>query len=168
MISVSVKLSDWLFAAVMSKSVLTLSRDYFRLRKPLERRIYEIARKHCGRQREWRVGLETLLKKSGSSSPRRVFRKMIRDMIAADHLPDYQLSEDPGDIIRVTRRDVVLEPGEKPLLKPETLKTARALAPDWDIYALEGEWVTWWAQTGRTRLRSPDAAFLGWLRRRVT
>ena len=49
MISVAVTLSEWLYRAVLSKSVLTLSRDYFRLRKPLERRIYELARKHCGR-----------------------------------------------------------------------------------------------------------------------
>ena len=99
MVQVSVTLSDWLFRAVMAKSVLTLSRDYFRLRKPLERRIYELARKHCGRQPEWRVSIETLSKKSGSASPRRVFRKMIRDMITADHLPEYQLAEEPGDIL---------------------------------------------------------------------
>ena len=68
MISVMVTISDWLFRAVLSKSVLTLSRDYFRLRKPLERRVYEIARKHCGRQPEWRVSLETLLKKTGSAA----------------------------------------------------------------------------------------------------
>jgi len=166
MVSVSVKLSDWLFRAVLSKSVLTLSRDYFRLRKPLERRIYEIARKHCGRQREWRVGLQTLLKKSGSASPRRVFRKMIRDMIAADHLPDYQLHEDADDVIRVTPRAVVLETGEKPVLRAETLDKARALQPDADVYALEAEWVSWWAQSGRARLRAPDAAFLGWLGKR--
>ena len=167
MISVSVKLSDWLFRAVLSKSVLTLSRDYFRLRKPLERRIYEIVRKHCGRQREWRISLQTLLKKSGSASPRRVFRKMIRDMIKADHLPDYQLWEEEGDIIRVTPRAVVLEIGARPLLKAETLEQGRSLAPDLDIYALENEWVNWWAQTGRPKLRAPDAAFLGWLKDRV-
>ena len=167
MVSVSVKLSDWLFRAIASKSVLTLSRDYFRLRKPLERRIYEIARKHCGRQREWRVGLETLLKKSGSNSPRRVFRKMIRDMIAADHLPDYQLFEDAGDIIRVVPRNVVLEPSEKPVISAAALEQARALAPEWDIYALESEWVAWWAGSGRQKLRSADAAFLGWVKRKT-
>ncbi|MCA9184408.1 MAG: replication initiator protein A [Pirellulaceae bacterium] len=32
--------------------MLTLHRDYFRLRKPLERRVYEIARKHCGPKAE--------------------------------------------------------------------------------------------------------------------
>lgn len=113
MVSVSVKLSDWLFRAVMAKSVLTLSRDYFRLRKPLERRVYELARKHCGRQNSWRISVDTLLKKSGSASPRRVFRKMLRVMIEADHLPDYSMFEEEGDIICFRRRDVVLEAGSE-------------------------------------------------------
>ena len=91
MISVSVTLSQWLYDAVLSRSVLTLSRDYFTLRKPLERRVYEIARKHCGRQAEWQIGLEGLALKSGSASALRVFRKMIRDLVASDHLPDYTL-----------------------------------------------------------------------------
>ncbi len=56
MILVTVTLSDWIFRSVLSRSVLTLHRDYFRLRKPLERRVYEIARKHCGRQAEWKIG----------------------------------------------------------------------------------------------------------------
>jgi hypothetical protein len=39
------------------KEVLTLHRDYFRLRKPLERRMYELARKHCGQQATWSICL---------------------------------------------------------------------------------------------------------------
>lgn len=50
MMQVSVTLSEWLFRTVRSKSMLTPSRNYFRLRKPLERRVYELARKRCGRQ----------------------------------------------------------------------------------------------------------------------
>ncbi len=96
MVLVTVTLSDWMYRSVVSESVLTLHKDYFSLRKPLERRVYEIARKHCGRQAEWRIGLETLLKKSGSTSPRRVFRKMIRDMVEEDGLPDYTLDLDRG------------------------------------------------------------------------
>lgn len=34
--------------------------DCFRLRKPIEWRLYEIARKHCGGQADWLVGLELL------------------------------------------------------------------------------------------------------------
>ncbi|WP_281827526.1 replication initiator protein A [Jannaschia rubra] len=166
MVSVAVTLSEWLYRAVLSKSVLTLSRDYFRLRKPLERRIYEIARKHCGRQPAWRISVKVLHKKSGSASPRRVFRKMLRDMIAADALPDYHLGEEPGDILRVTPRDHLLEPpSHLPPLSADTLDAARRLAPGLDVHALEARWRTVWATTGRTRLRSPDAAFLGWVRK---
>ncbi|MAC81928.1 MAG: plasmid replication initiator RepA [Rhodobacteraceae bacterium] len=163
MVSVSVTLSDWLYRAVLSKSVLTLSRDYFRLRKPLERRIYELARKHCGRQDSWRVSVDTLLKKSGSASPRRVFRKMIRDMIEADHLPDYAMREEDGDLIRFSLRDGVVETAPPPVLRPDTYDAARALDPGVDVYALEAEWRGYWVSTGRPKLRSPDRAFLGFV-----
>ena len=165
MVQVTVTLSEWLYRAVLSKSVLTLSRDYFRLRKPLERRVYELARKHCGRQADWRVSIATLHLKSGSASPLRVFRQMLREMIATNHLPDYTLAEDPGDMLHVMRRGAVLEPGEGPALKPATLDKARARVPGADVHALVAEWQAVWARTGRQRLRSPDAAFLGWLAR---
>ncbi len=167
MISVAVTLSEWLFRAVLAKSVLTLSRDYFRMRKPLERRIYELARKHCGRQESWRVSLEVLLRKSGSASPRRVFRKMIRDMIAADHLPDYHIAEEPGDMIRFTLRAGVVDRVPPPLLDPETLDEARALMPGADVHALVAEWQRVWQATGSPRLRAPARAFLGWVARRA-
>lgn len=168
MVSVRVTLSEWLYRAVMARSVLTLSRDYFRLRKPLERRIYELARKHCGRQPGWTVSVETLLKKSGSASPRRVFRKMLRDMIAAGHLPEYRMEEIPGDLIRFSPREGVIEdgPARVPVLAPQVLEEARRLAPGQDVYALEAEWRAYWQRSGRPRLRSPRAAFLGFVRRR--
>jgi plasmid replication initiation protein len=75
MVSVTVTLSEWLYNAVLAKSVLTLSREYFGLRKPLERRLYELARKHCGSQPAWRVSVPVLWKKSGSTSPVRVFAR---------------------------------------------------------------------------------------------
>ncbi len=166
MISVQVTLSDWIWRAVMAKSVLTLSRDYFRLRRPLERRIYELSRKHCGRQPEWRVSVETLRKKSGSVSPLRVFRAMLRDMIVRDNLPDYWLEELPGDILRVAPRRVVIEGPDAPLLSADAMDAARVLAPGQDVYALAEQWRYWWATSGRTRLRAPDKAFLGWLAKR--
>ena len=172
MVSVAVTLSDWLFRAVLSKSVLTLSRDYFRLRKPLERRIYELARKHCGRQEGWQISVETLLKKSGSASPRRVFRKMLRDMIAAQPLPDYAMEELPGDVIRFSQKAAVAEAAGRaalnvPVLRPESLERARILMPGADAYALEAEWRAMWAQSGSPRLRQADAAFLGWVKKRA-
>ncbi len=166
MVAVAITLSEWLFNAVLSRSVLTLSRDYFRMRKPLERRIYELARKHCGRQAEWQISVGTLAKKTGSTSPVRVFRAMLREMIRENRLPDYVLTEEPGDILRVTPRAVVIEPGEGPHLRPETLDEARSLRPGADVHALAAEWRSWWASSGRARLRSADKAFLGWVRTR--
>lgn len=167
MISVAVTLSEWLYRAVLAKSVLTISRDYFRLRKPLERRVYELARKHCGRQAEWAVRMEILHLKSGSGSPVRVFRKMIRDMIAADPLPDYRLEELPGDLLRVTPRHAVILGPDLPPLPAEALEAARRRAPGWDVYALEAEWRAVWEASGRKTLRAPAKAFLGWVDKRV-
>src|ERR1035438_2531194 len=60
MSEIQITLSDWVFNAVLGREVLTLHRDYFRLRKPLERRIYELARKHCGKKDEFVISLEVL------------------------------------------------------------------------------------------------------------
>lgn len=168
MISVMVTLSEWVFRAVLAKSVLTLSRDYFRLRKPLERRLYELARKHCGRQASWPVSLTVLHKKAGSAAPLRVFRAAVRKMIAADHLPDYGLREEEGDLFVFSRRAaVIMPPGDAhPILSPEALDQARSLRPGADVYALQAEWLSFWAGSGRPVLRSPDKAFLGWVKGR--
>lgn len=168
MVSVSVTLSEWLFRAVSGKSVLTLSRDYFSLRKPLERRVYELARKHCGNQREWRVTVATLHAKAGSDAPVRVFRAAVRKMILADGLPDYTLDEEMGDVIRISRKRLIEDEPGLPAFNAETLDTARTMAPGFDVYALEAEWRAFWVTAGRQKLGSPDKAFLGWLRGRVT
>ncbi|PWJ12925.1 replication initiator protein A [Jannaschia seohaensis] len=166
MVSVAVTLSDWLYRAVCAKSVLTLSRDYFGLRKPLERRLYEIARKHCGRQPAWRCSVEVLHLKSGSASPRRVFRKMLRDMAAADALPDYHLEMEEGDVLRVRpRAHLVAPPATPPTISEAARDEARALRPGMDVHALEAEWRGVWDRTGRKKLRAPDRAFLGWLKK---
>ena len=167
MVSVTVTLSEWLFRAVTGKAVLTLSRDYFSLRKPLERRVYELARKHCGGQREWRISVGTLHTKAGSDAPVRVFRAAVRKMIIADNLPDYELTEDEGDIIRVSRRRLIEDDVPLARFEPKTIDAARAMAPGWDIYTLETEWRAFWVASGRQKLRNPDKAFLGWLRGRV-
>jgi plasmid replication initiation protein len=167
MVSVTVTLSEWLYRAVLARSVLTLSRDYFALRRPLERRLYELARKHCGRQPGWRVSVPVLWKKSGSASPVRVFRAMLREIVAEDRLPDYRLAEAPGDVLEVSPRAALVEGPEAPPLAPATLDEARRLAPGADVYALEADWRHWWAQTGRPRLGSADRAFLGWVAKRA-
>src|SRR5580693_1225865 len=101
MSELQVRLSDWVYKIIQGSEVLTLSRDYFRLRKPTDRRIYELARKHCGEQDEWKISLELLQKKSGASSHYREFKSMIRELVENDHLPDYRVAlEDEMVIFR--------------------------------------------------------------------
>ena len=74
--------------------MLSINPDYFRLRGGVERRIYEIARKHCGKQASWKIGVELLYKKSGAKSPVKRFRHEIKRIVKSDITPDYRLRYD--------------------------------------------------------------------------
>ncbi|MCA9212430.1 MAG: replication initiator protein A [Planctomycetales bacterium] len=168
---VEVKLSDWVFNALRHNEVLTLSRNYFRLRKPIERRIYELARKHCGRQPEWRISLSLLQKKCGAVSSQREFRRLMANIVAEDqahaHIPDYAVTFESEDMVRFRNRGTVQR-----ITSPETdthamhisadgYEEARLVAPGWDIYVLEQEWRSWITEPPR----NVDAAFVGFCRK---
>lgn len=91
MVAVEVTLPDWLYRSVEARHVLTIHRDYFRLRKPLDRRIYELARKHCGAQPKWHVTIKTLHEKSGSADVLRNFRRAIKELTESGDLPGYRM-----------------------------------------------------------------------------
>jgi hypothetical protein len=175
MSEIRVNLSDWVFNAVLGREVLTLHRDYFRLRKPVERRIYELARKHCGKQDEWTVSLDVLRKKCGSASEKWEFRRLVTTICEEDaehsHMPDYAVRLE-GDNVRFlnrgTMRTALPSPEQPrfPMLDPETYHDARTLAPGWDVYHLEKEWQRFWYESGQPELKNPDAAFLGFCRAR--
>jgi plasmid replication initiation protein len=93
-----IKLSSWLFRAIDACEVLPISRDYFRLRRPIDRRLYELARKHCGHQPVWKVSLDVLQKKTGSSAPRKRFAFALRGLAASGHLPDYAITVDDDKV----------------------------------------------------------------------
>lgn len=168
---VEVKLSDWVFNAIQHQEVLTLHRDYFRLRKPMERRMYELARKHCGKKGEWRISLQLLQKKCGSASTEKEFRRLVSNIVEEDkqhqHMPDYSVDLEAGDMVvfrnrgsMPTSQDVAPSVQVGPLL-PETYHDARLEAPGWDIYHLEREWRDWITELPRV----PDAAFIGFCRK---
>ena len=169
-----ISLSDWVFNAVVGREILTLSRDYFRLRKPLERRMYELARKHCGQQDEWVISLELLKKKCGSSSEDYEFRRLVNVVCAEDakhhHIPDYAVSFNSNNV-RFTNRNTMkiaptIEKHHFPVLDSETFHDARTVAPGHDVYVLEREWQNFWVESGKPELKSPDAAFIGFCKSR--
>ncbi|MGI9488798.1 MAG: replication initiator protein A [Geminicoccaceae bacterium] len=166
---IEVKLSDWVFDAINHKEVLTLNRAYFRLRKPLERRMYELARKHCGRQNEWSISLGTLQRKCGSCSTPREFKRLVTNIVRQEqthnYMPDYSVSLEGDDLVVFRNRGSIPCPAAETSdigdLDSETYHDARTLAPGWDIQALEREWRDWITEPPR----DPDAAFLGFCRK---
>jgi hypothetical protein len=147
---IEITLSDWLLNAVTAREVLTLHRNYFRLRKPLERRLYEIARKHCGQSASWKIGLQKLKAKCGSYSTDKEFRRLLTAIVMEDqehaHIPDYSM-ELQDEIVTFcsrgslpsSRRDDIFEGA----LDPEAYHDARTAAPGWDVYYIEREWRQW-------------------------
>lgn len=174
---IEITLSDWVFNAIEANEVLTLHRDYFRLRKPLERRIYELARKHCGMQPDWRISLALLQKKCGSNSTEKEFRRLVTTIVRHDeafnHMPDYSVRLD-GEMVQFRRREAMrggkrLSAADSPMpsltLDPETFERARRAAPGYDIHALHQEWRTFAERQGKP-VKNPDKAFLGFCRGR--
>ena len=168
MSELKVQLSDWVYKIIQGSEVLTLSRDYFRLRKPTDRRIYELARKHCGEQDEWKISIDLLHKKTGASSHQREFKSMVRELAEADHLPDYLIALEDNMVIFRNRASVKPVAAERryPVLDPEAYLHAKQVAPGYDVYFLEQEWRDWWVKSGMPELGFPGKAFVGFCKQR--
>lgn len=170
MVELEITLSEWLFNAVIGQEVLSINRDYFRLRKPIERRIYEIARKHCGTQKKWAIGIKKLQKKVGSSGALKQFKFTLKYLIEHHHLPDYRVSLE-DDIVVFSfvgdARDLLYD-SNRPHLKPDTIKKAKEIVGrNYDVYGLEAEWLEFWQSSGCPNFTSPDGAFIGFCKKRV-
>jgi plasmid replication initiation protein len=79
-------------AIVKDRRVLTISPAYFALTMGLEKRLYELARKHCGSQVRWAITLPRLAEKCGSSRELRKFKAELVSIIERDNLPEYVLA----------------------------------------------------------------------------
>jgi len=99
MIKLEITLSRWVYNSIMGREILTINPDYFKIRKPLNRRLYQIARKHCGTNKaKWVIDIDKLYFKIGARLEKYKFRKHLREMSSLDPLPDYSvfLKEDEG------------------------------------------------------------------------
>lgn len=173
LLSVELEMGDWLVKAIENKNVLTLHKAYFQLRKPLERRLYELARKHCGKQDVWRIGLEKLQHKTGSTSTSKEFKRLVKAICKADedqgHMPDYSFRL-ISDVLEVAPKPEFLDIyGDAPpvdlketvRLSQDAYAQAREVAPTWDVYFLEQEWRLWMSEPPH----NPDMAFVGFCRK---
>ncbi|MEJ2118412.1 MAG: replication initiator protein A [Alphaproteobacteria bacterium] len=171
-----IKLSDWLFRAIDAAEVLPISRDYFRLRRPLDRRIYEVARKHCGTQASWRIALDKLRARTGSKQERKHFAAHMRAIVQTNHLPGYAMTLERDQAVfwrRAERRrgasvaapavSALGEGGERRIMvSSRAIESLYEIAPDWDKYMLESMYINW--AKAKEPARAEDARFLSWVR----
>lgn len=163
-----ITLSDWMMEQIEANACMTISPAYFRIRRPLERRIYEIARKHCGQQKRWQIGLAKLQAKTGSNAPVNKFRMNLREIIREDSTPDYKIALDENDLVTVTPRKapprVLSSLIEIPAWADEQAREI-ARAKGWDFYAIEREFKAWAAAKAPPK-KGYGAAFVGFVKKK--
>ena len=162
MMGVEITLSEWLYNSIVSNEILTLSPLYFSIKRPLKKRIYELARKHCGKQPTTEIALTLLHKKSGTAGTIKEFRRKIRCIEKENDLPDYFVNHDKQtDRVVFSRR----HESDEPTLRPDThekvrqafiKKKGRCL---YDIHALHADWIDHWRKHGEQHVTNPDGAF---------
>lgn len=96
---ITVELCDWLYRAILKDNrMLTYDPAYFDL-PPLEKRLYEMARAHCGNQPGFKINLEKLRLRVGAETDLRQFRyKLAKIAEKKSPLPEYgfKLINDPN------------------------------------------------------------------------
>lgn len=169
MVRLEITVSDWFHNSIIGREVLTINRDYFRLGKALERRLYEISRKHCGKNSEWSIGLKKLKEKTGSTSHLDKFRFFIREIEKENHLPDYMLQLSKGDIVSFRPRKEFVEIDDLPSISPEALEKGRqiteAAGTGWDFYELHSQFSL--SLVRGFKPEKVDGAFIGFVRKKV-
>lgn len=172
--SLELKLSDMVVNSVEEMNVLTLHKDYFRLTRPIERRVYEIARKAVGQNDSWTFLMTTLHQKSGSKGSLREFRRQMKPIIESDYLPDYMIVyDDDADRITFINRNTMPKDRERSeevaeavrkMLSPDIYHQARLIAVGWDIHHVADRFAAWWGTVGKPAPKNADALFLKFCR----
>lgn len=176
-VRLEITLSDWFYNSIIGKEVLTINRGYFRLRQPLERRIYELARKHCGTQDQWQISVEALHKKTGSRSSLPKFFFSLKKITAKNILPDYYIFLEknmatfkPRNQKLLASQQKTLENNDnyKPVVSISTLEKAKEMTitsrTGWDFYAIVEEFTQFSMQNPPNDY---NKAFLGFVKKKV-
>ena len=171
MVRLEITLSDWFYNSILGKEVLTINRNYFRLGRAIERRVYEIARKHCGKNTGWKISLEKLKEKTGSTSSLKKFRYFIRQIESNNHLPDYSLRLNDSDMVYFKPRREYVEVEDIPRITHETLERGRAIVEKaqtgWDFGELHSQF-TKALLDRKFEPENVNAAFIGFVKKKVS
>jgi hypothetical protein len=121
-----------------------------------------------------KFGLDTIRKKCGSQSTAKEFKRLLKVIVEQDalhsHFPDYSIQlNDEGNLVVFTPRSARAALASVPLfplISDAALEQARKIAPGYDVYGLKADFLSFWDDKGRQELKNPDAAFLGWCKKR--
>ncbi|ELS02720.1 Replication initiator protein A [Xenococcus sp. PCC 7305] len=168
--AVEVTLNDWMFRAITKdRRVLTINPDYFELKMGLERRLYELARKHCGHQKNWSISLSKLANKCGTVRDLRKFRADLRKVISREQIPDYQLFIKRESQHRKSPEIVTFKslfPRTKASqnnpfsIEETTWSQAQQRYPKYDIQTIQIAWKTWIQGQNQVIPQNKEQAFL--------
>lgn len=92
--TVEITLSEWQYNAILAGELLTLDKDYFRLKSPTHMAIYLQIRKHCGKQGKWKINFKTFQKKIGHKGELYKLRKIVKALADKGGLLEYVISID--------------------------------------------------------------------------
>ena len=175
-----VRLSKWMMEAVNSNQILQLDRDYFRLRRPLDRRLYQIFRKHCGSREKWEISIPKLYAKSAAKVTVRNFRHSFREFVRrwddrleweAEDFLGYRVEFDADRDVAVVRASEPKEPLTAGSLlrlpaepSDEMMEIARGICPGYDPAIPYRAWLAFIHREGKAPVH-PAAAFRGFCNR---
>ncbi len=119
-IGLNVKLSEWFFNSAKNMDVLTISPEYFKIKIPFDKRLYEVARKYCGHNKDgFKITIDTLKSKFPETITPKNFTRNLKKAISRNSLPDYNVNfNEKAQLITITLKE--LSPKEK-RIKAENL-----------------------------------------------
>jgi hypothetical protein len=166
-IRIELTLSDWFLNSLIANEVLTINPAYFDLTSPLARRLYEIARKHCGEADKWVCGLDKLYDKTGSVSETREFKRCIKDLCKKQLetgkkvIPDFEMYLQENNVVFINHNEKKMTKkrnvchmnhvSEHALDKCRAISVERRL----DFHAVAAEYARW-VETLTTPIRNPE------------
>jgi plasmid replication initiation protein len=143
-IALRIVLSNWVYEGIINeKAVLTMHPDYFQLSGGLERALYRIARKHAGDQESgWTCRVSVLHDKTGSDASAKEFARMLRKVVDANTLPEYDLvfttAGDRSPAVHFIRRSAAERAQIRAELAAETAERTRREREDRRAQEVDG------------------------------
>lgn len=173
-----VDLPAWVRRNIEKRGIKQINPDYFLLKRPIDKRLYQIASKHVGNGTSWSFKLDKLKEKCGSSSSKKEFKRMIKESIKNELFPDYIIELDPkNDTVKFINRNPTkvekrshTNKNDIPIVSELAKGKVKKLAKKSDnthlnnfddvSFATYKKWVEFWKLTGRKKIIDVDKEYL--------